>query len=83
MGVTVITALGTLADGFQAGYSSMMQGSKADMVLGQPDTMEVSYSAVNEEVGAELAVMPEVESVTGMLQGLVQTESEPFFIVFG
>jgi hypothetical protein len=45
--------------------------------------MDVSYSAVNEEVGAELAVMSEVESVTGMLQGLVQTESEPFFIVFG
>ena len=61
----------------------MMQGSKADMVLSQPDTMDVSYSAVNEEVGAELAVMSEVESVTGMPQGLVQTESEPFFIVFG
>ena len=53
----------------------MMQGTKADMVLSQPDTMDVSYSAVNEEVGAELAVMSEVESVTGMLQGLVQTES--------
>jgi len=61
----------------------MMQGTKADMVLSQPDTMDVSYSAVNEEVGAELAVMSEVESVTGMPQGLVQTESEPFFIVFG
>ncbi len=61
----------------------MMQGTKADMVLSQPDTMDVSYSAVNEEVGAELAVMSEVESVTGMHQGLVQTESEPFFIVFG
>ena len=60
-----------------------MQGTKADMVLSQPDTMYVSYSAVNEEVGAELAIMSEVESVTGMLQGLVQTESEPFFIVFG
>jgi ABC-type antimicrobial peptide transport system permease subunit len=52
-------------------------------VLSQPDTMDVSYSAVKEEVGAELVAMPEVESVTGMLQGLVQTESEPFFIVFG
>ncbi|MBK7319480.1 MAG: hypothetical protein IPO36_13150 [Anaerolineales bacterium] len=45
--------------------------------------MDVSYSAVNEKIGAELAIMSEVESVTGMLQGLVQTESEPFFIVFG
>ncbi len=83
VGVTVIIVLGTLADGFQAGYSSMMQGSKADLVLSQPDTMDVSYSAVKEANGAELAAMPEIESVSGMLQGLVQTESEPFFIVFG
>ena len=45
----------------------MMQGSKADMVLSQPDTMDVSYSAVNEKIGAELAIMSEVESVIGML----------------
>ncbi len=83
VGVTVIITLGALADGFQSGYSSMMQGSKADMVLSQPDTMDVSYSAVKVGIGAELAAMPEVEAVTGMLQGLVQTESEPIFIIFG
>jgi ABC-type antimicrobial peptide transport system permease subunit len=83
VGVTVIIALGALADGFQAGYGAMMQGSKADLVLSQPDTMDVSYSAVKEEIGAELASMPEVESVSGMLQGLVQTESEPIFFIFG
>jgi ABC-type antimicrobial peptide transport system permease subunit len=83
VGVTVIIVLGVLADGFQAGYGSMMQGSKADLVLSQPDTMDVSYSAVKEDVGKELSVMPEVKAVTGMLQGLVQTESEPFFFIFG
>lgn len=83
VGVTVIIALGTLADGFQAGYGAMMQGSKADLVLSQPDTMDVSYSAVKEEIGKELLAMPEVEAASGMLQGLVQTESEPFFFVFG
>ncbi len=83
VGVTVIIALGTLADGFQAGYGAMMQGSKADLVLSQPDTMDVSYSSVKEEVGRDLAAMPEVEAVSGMLQGLVQTESEPIFFVFG
>lgn len=83
VGVTVIITLGALADGFQAGYGAMMQGSKADLVLSQPDTMDVSYSAVKEEIGADLAEMPEVASVSGMLQGLVQTESEPLFFVFG
>ena len=61
VGVTVIIVLGVLADGFQAGYSSMMQGSKADLVLSQPDTMDVSYSAVKEEIGAELSAMSEVD----------------------
>jgi ABC-type antimicrobial peptide transport system permease subunit len=83
VGVTAIIALGALADGFQAGYGSMMSGSKADLVLSQPDTMDISYSAVKESVGAELEAMPEVEAVSGMLQGLTQTESEPIFIVFG
>lgn len=83
VGVTVIIALGTLADGFQAGYGAMMQGSKADLVLSQPDTMDISYSAVKEEVGRELAQMPGVEAVSGMMQGLVQTESEPVFFIFG
>lgn len=83
IGVTVIIALGTLADGFQAGYGAMMQGSKADLVLSQPDTMDVTYSAVKAEVGTQLAAMPEVEAVSGMLQGLVQTETEPVFFVFG
>jgi ABC-type antimicrobial peptide transport system permease subunit len=83
VGVTVIIALGAMADGFQSGYGAMMQGSKADLVLSQPDTMDVSYSAVKEEIGKELAAMPEIESVTGMLQGIVQTESEPIFFTFG
>jgi len=83
VGVTVIIALGALADGFRAGYGAMMRGSKADLVLSQPGTMDVSYSAVKEEVSDGLAAMPEVEAVSGMLQGLVQTESEPFFFVFG
>ena len=83
VGVTVIIVLGSLADGFQAGYGAMMRGSKAELVLSQPDTMDVSYSAVKEEVGAELAAMPEIDAVSGMLQGLVQAEDEPLFFIFG
>ncbi len=83
VGVIAIITLGALADGFQAGYSSMMSGSKADLVLSQPDTIDISYSAVEESVGPELDAMPEVEAVSGMLQGLAQTEGEPLFIVFG
>ena len=61
----------------------MMAGSKADLVLSQPDTMDISYSAVDEAVGARIEVMPEVSQVSGMLQGITQAESEAMFIVFG
>ena len=83
VGVIAIIALGALADGFKAGYGSMLSGSKADLVLSQPDTMDISYSAVDEEVGAELEALPEVEAVSGMIQGITQSEGEAFFIVFG
>ncbi len=82
VGVIAIIVLGALADGFKAGYGSMMSGSKADLVLSQPDTMDISYSAVDEEVGAELEALPEVRAVSGMLQGITQSEGEAFFIVF-
>jgi len=83
IGVMAIISLGALADGLQAGYNSMLSGSRADLVLGQPDAMDISYSSVEEKVGNDLLAMPEVEAISGMLQGIVQTEGTPYFFVFG
>ena len=83
IGVAAIVALGALANGLQAGYDSFLTGSKADLVLSQPDAIDVSMSAVEISVGSELENMSEVEDVSAMLQGLVQTESVPYFFVFG
>ena len=83
IGVAAIVALGAMADGLGKGYNSMLTGSKADLVLSQPNTYDISYSAVDEEIGAQLLAAPEVSEVSGMLQGFVQAEGEPFFFVFG
>ena len=83
IGVAAIVALGALADGLQAGYDSFLTGNQADLVLSQPDAFDISMSAVDEKIGTEIANMSEVSAVSGMLQGLVQTESVPFFFVFG
>ncbi|MEA3350942.1 MAG: FtsX-like permease family protein [Chloroflexota bacterium] len=83
IGVAAIVALGALADGIQAGYDSFLTGSQADLVLSQPDAMDVSLSAVDESMGAELATMSEVSEVSGMLQGMVKTENIPYFFIFG
>ncbi len=83
IGVAAIVALGALADGVQAGYDSFLTGSKADLVLSQPDAMDVSLSIVDEAIGRELAVMPEVAAISPMVQSFVQTEDVPYFFVFG
>ncbi len=83
IGVAAIIGLGALADGLQLGYGAMLGGSKADLVISQPNSFDISYSSVDESIYTELAAMPEISAISGMLQGWSQTEGEPFFFVFG
>ena len=82
-GVAAIIGLGAMADGLSAGYDSMISGSNADLVISQPDAMDISMSSVDENVGEKVASMPEVEEISGMLEGFMQTEGSPYFFVFG
>jgi ABC-type antimicrobial peptide transport system permease subunit len=83
IGVAAIIGLGALANGLKAGYGAMLSGSRADLILSQPDAFDIAYSTVDEAIGPQLAAMPEVAEVSGMIQGFVQAEGEPFFFVFG
>lgn len=83
IGVAAIIGLGAFANGLERGYNSMLTGSKADLVLSQPDAIDISYSSIEDSLGAELLSAPEVSEVSGMLQGFAQAENEPFFFVFG
>jgi ABC-type antimicrobial peptide transport system permease subunit len=83
IGVAAIVALGALADGVQTGYDSFLTGSKADLVISQPDAMDVSLSIIDESISRELAVMPEVAAISPMIQSFVQTEDVPYFFIFG
>jgi ABC-type antimicrobial peptide transport system permease subunit len=83
IGVAAIISLGGMANGLSTGYNSMLTGSKADLIISQPDAFDISYSSVDAEIGDKLLSMPEVSAVSGMLQGFTQAEGEPFFFVFG
>jgi ABC-type lipoprotein release transport system permease subunit len=83
IGVAAIVALSALAAGLETGYTAMLTGSKADLILSQPNSFDISYSSIDESVGAELLAAPEVAEVSGMIQGFTQTEGEPIFFVFG
>ena len=83
IGVAAIIGLGAMAKGLEAGYGSMLSGSKADLILSQPDSFDMSYSVVDESIGVQLAAMPEIHALSSMLEGFVQAENEPYFFVFG
>jgi putative ABC transport system permease protein len=83
IGVAAIIGLGALTEGLQAGYGSVLTGSEADLVLRDAESLDLLFSSIEEDVGKELSVMPEVSAVNGMIQGLLQTESSLYFFVFG
>jgi len=83
IGVAAIIGLGAMAQGMEVGYNTMLSGSQADLVLSQPDSFDISYSSVDQSLLEDLAVMPEVEAVSGMIEGYVQTENVPFLYLFG
>ncbi len=83
IGVAAIIALGAMADGLQSGYGAMLTGSKADLILSQPNAYDISFSAVDQALGASLAAMPEVSEVSSMIEGFAATEGQPLVFVFG
>ena len=83
IGAAAIVTLGALANGLKEGYNAILTGSKADLVLSQPDAVDLTTSSVDEAIGSELAAMSEISAVSGMMQGFVRTENVPYFFVYG
>ncbi len=83
IGVSAIIILGALAEGVDEGYTSIITGSDADLILSQPAALDITLTAVDEDIIAQLAAMPEVLEVSGYVQGITLTEGSPYFFVFG
>lgn len=83
VGVASILGLGALAEGLEQGYGAVLNNSQADLVLSEPSAYDITLSAVDEEIGDQLSSMPEVSAVSAMVQGIVQTEGQPYFFVYG
>lgn len=83
LGVGTIVALVAIANGLVGGLTELWSGSEGDLVLSQADAIDPQVSVVEESVGDEIANLPGVDSVAGMVYGEVTTESVPYFLVFG
>jgi ABC-type lipoprotein release transport system permease subunit len=83
IGVAAIIALGAVARGMQAGFAAMTQGSQADLVLTQADTLSALLSSVDEAVADELRTWPEVDAVDGVLLSNVLLADSSYLFLFG
>ncbi|MFQ6000169.1 MAG: ABC transporter permease [Anaerolineae bacterium] len=83
IGVAAIVALVAIADGLASGYTDVLSGSQADLVITQAESVDASFSAIDEGVGPQLASIPGVEEVSGMIIGEITTEGIRYFLIFG
>jgi len=83
IGVAAIVSLGALADGFIAGYSAIVGGSGADLLVVQKDALDIVLSAVDEDLGAVLTGFADVRETSEMIYTFAATDGVPYFIVYG
>ena len=83
IGVAAIVALGAVAQGMRAGFAAMSQGSQADLVLTQADTVSALLSSIDEGVADEIRAWPEVADLDGVLLSNALPDRGSYLFVFG
>jgi ABC-type antimicrobial peptide transport system permease subunit len=83
VGVAAVVALSAFGEGLARGFEQISVSPTADITVAQRDAMMVLMSALDEEIGDELAQLPGVDEVTGTVIGIVQMENAPYFFVVG
>jgi ABC-type antimicrobial peptide transport system permease subunit len=83
IGVSAIVALGAVAGGMRAGFTTMTRGSQADLVLTQAESLSSMLSSFDEQVGEEIGNWREVSAVDGMLFGNTLTDDGSYLFFFG
>jgi ABC-type antimicrobial peptide transport system permease subunit len=82
MGIALVVAMGGITDGFVAQYSAM-GGQAGDLTVTEAKASDMSLSAIDERVGRWITMLPDVESVSGMLIGFTQVPGASYFIFMG
>lgn len=83
IGVAAVVALGALAEGFINSYTTILTSSGADVIVTQSDAADLILSAVDDQVAPQLAVIPGVKQVSGVVISMITTPEVPYFVIFG
>ncbi|MCL5952327.1 MAG: ABC transporter permease [Chloroflexi bacterium] len=82
IGVAAVVALSGMAEGFINSFSTILTSSGADIIVTQADSPDILFSAVDDVVGPQIAVIPGVKAVSGIQLAMVSTADAPYFFVF-
>jgi ABC-type lipoprotein release transport system permease subunit len=80
VGIAAIVALRGLTAGFIDSFTALAMGGENDLMALEADASDMSYSSIDERVGARLSALPDVEAVSGV--GFAFTTTEEMFIFF-
>ncbi len=86
IGLAAVITLGGLTKGFIREFNRVATTSDVDLMVRQEGSSDIGYSAIDERVGRQIAALPGVKSVSGLIIGMVTLEhapTVPFLIVMG
>ncbi|MCB0200395.1 MAG: ABC transporter permease [Anaerolineae bacterium] len=83
IGVAAVVSLGAIGAGIVESYGSILSNPTTDITVSQKDAIDISFSALDEDLLPRIQAVPGVEVVDPVVVGFVQSENLPFFIVFG
>lgn len=79
-----IMALQGIIDGATDTVDDVLGGGEAEILIRQADVADTSMSTIDERIGDRIALLPEVESVSGMIMSAVMLPEEgTFFVILG
>jgi len=83
IGIAAIVALGGITQGVIESFTTMYMGSEADLMALEADCSDLSFSSIDERVGARIAALPDVETVSGIGFAFDSTEKMPILFIMG
>lgn len=83
MGLGLIVALLSIVGGYVESFGSMATGSGSDLTVMQADVADMSFSALDADVGKKITAISGVSQVAGTLFSAVPMPGTPYFLVFG
>jgi ABC-type antimicrobial peptide transport system permease subunit len=82
VGVAAVVALGAMARGFAQNYGNVL-GVSNDLLVTQANSFDVIYSSLDEDLGARILAIPDVENVEGGVFSWIVVGDTPFFLIYG